>query len=116
MNGYESSTPIVEDWSSIPIIGNGVGVQASGTGFSLRLASIAIDEHCDRATSCAQSDNGSVQRVAGEDLQANGIADHRHSVATVGYPPSWGDPFNGSNDLSFGVVGMESDWRPIRRV
>ncbi len=33
-----------------------------------------------------RSDNGSVQRVAGEDLQANGNADHRHSVATVGYP------------------------------
>ncbi|WP_146462658.1 hypothetical protein [Rubripirellula tenax] len=36
-----------------------------------------------------QSDNGSVQRVAGEDLQANENADHRHSVATVGYPRLW---------------------------
>jgi hypothetical protein len=36
-----------------------------------------------------QSDNGTVQRAAANDSQADRKADHRRSVATDGYPPAW---------------------------
>ncbi|KAA1257205.1 hypothetical protein LF1_56050 [Rubripirellula obstinata] len=35
-----------------------------------------------------ESDNGRHHRVAAKDLQANGKANHRHSGACHGYPPS----------------------------
>ncbi len=41
--------------------------------------------------SAVQSDNGRHHRVAANDLQANGKANHRHSGACHGYPVPMGN-------------------------
>ncbi|TWU46178.1 hypothetical protein Poly51_55730 [Rubripirellula tenax] len=81
-----SGAPVNENRGSAPIIEHLSSARIIGHAFSAPSA-----EHQDRATPRAESDNGSVQRVAGVPVQANEVADHRHSVATVGYPQSCRD-------------------------